>query len=222
MNPRHRFLTAAGVVLALVAVLLPGAALAHEKRTVGKYTFVVGFLNEPAIQGEPNGLDLTITDANGNPVDGAEKTLKVGIAYSGGTPKDLPLSARFGLHGKYTTQVIPTKVGSYSFVFSGTLNGDPVIETFESGPGRFDDVTSASSLEFPEAVPATADLAQQTQAANDAAQAAIQRATLFGLAGVAVGLIGVVLAIVALVARVRPVTLPEETSDQIRSTVGRG
>jgi hypothetical protein len=197
-------MTVAGAILAVVAIVLPTAALAHEKRVVGKYTFVVGFLGEPAIQGQPNGLDLTITDANGNPVQGAEKTLKVAIAYSGGTPKDLPLTARFGLPGKYTADVIPTKVGTYSFSFSGTLNGDPVNQTFESGPGRFDDVASATSLEFPVAVPATADLAQQTQAANDVAQAAMQRATLFGLGGIAVGLIGIVLAVVALLMRARP------------------
>ena len=71
----------------LLVLLFPTVALAHETKTIGKYTFKVGFLNEPPIQGEHNGLDLTITDAADNPVDGAEKTLKVGIAYSGGTPR---------------------------------------------------------------------------------------------------------------------------------------
>src|SRR5437868_3532079 len=96
-----------GALIALLAVFLPTAALAHEKRAVGDVTFVVGFLNEPSIQGQPNGLDLTITDKNGQPVEGAEKTLKVAIAYGGGTPKDLPLIARFGMKGKYTADVIP-------------------------------------------------------------------------------------------------------------------
>lgn len=171
---------------------------------MGKYTFVVGFLNEPSIQGQPNGLDLTITDANGQPVEGAEKTLKVAIAYGGGAPKDLPLRARFGLKGKYTADVIPTRAGTYSFTFTGTLNGDPVNARFESGPGRFDDVESPSSLQFPEAVPAPADLVQQTQSANTTAQTALQRATLLGLAGVAVGLVGLVVAIAAIVAATRP------------------
>src|SRR5262245_56075990 len=84
------------VVFAAILALLPATALAHERRQVGPYNFVVGWFNEPAIQGEPNSLDLTITDANGNPVEGAEKTLKVAIAFGGGTPKGLPLSARFG------------------------------------------------------------------------------------------------------------------------------
>lgn len=79
----RRTLVGLVAVLALTS-LFPLVALAHERRAVGTYTFVVGFLNEPSIQGQPNGLDLTITDANGKPVLGAEKTLKVGISYGGG------------------------------------------------------------------------------------------------------------------------------------------
>ena len=112
MFQRIRALAGAFVLAALLAAFLPGVALAHENRTVGKYTFVVGFLGEPTIQNQPNGLDLTTTDLSGNPVEGAEKTLKVAIAFSGGSPKDLPLTARFGLKGKYTADVIPTKAGN--------------------------------------------------------------------------------------------------------------
>jgi hypothetical protein len=186
------------ILVVLLASIFPSIALAHERRTVGKYTFVVGWLNEPSYQGQQNGLDLTITDANGTPVDGAEKTLKVGIAFGGGAAKDVPLRARFGLKGKYTTDVIPTKAGSYSFVFSGTLNGDAVNETFESGPGRFDDVVSPSSIEFP----AATDAASQSDASSTG-DAAVQRATIVGGAGVAVGLIGIILGAVAIAMRGR-------------------
>jgi len=203
----RRTLVVLAAVLALIG-LFPVAALAHERRAVGPDTFVVGFLNEPSIQGEPNGLDLTITDANGKPVTGAEKTLKVAISFGGGAPKDLPLTARFGLPGKYTADVIPTRAGTYAFTFTGTLNGQPVNQRFESGPNTFEDVVSPSSLQFPETVPAPADLAQQTQAANATAQAAVQRATLLGLAGIAVGLMGLVVAVVALILANRPRAIP--------------
>lgn len=118
--------------------------------------------------------------------------------------------------GKYTADVIPTRAGTYAFTFTGTVDGNAVNQRFESGPNTFDDVTSPSSLEFPEAVPAPADLAQQTQAANVTAQAAAQRATLLGLAGVAVGLVGLVVAVVAIVLANRPRAVPlieEPTSD---------
>ncbi|HLZ07163.1 MAG TPA: hypothetical protein VKT80_01125 [Chloroflexota bacterium] len=201
---RLRLSAGAALLAAILALLLPGVALAHEKRTVGKYIFVVGFIDEPAIQGLLNGLDLTITDASGSPVEGAEKTLKVAIAFGGNSPKELPLSARFGLKGQYTAVVIPTKAGSYSYIFSGTVNGDAVNETFESGPGRFGDVVPPTTFEFPAASSATSDLTPQVQSATATAQAALQRATLLGGAGIAIGLAGLVFGVVALVTRGLP------------------
>jgi hypothetical protein len=209
MSHLTRYLTAVGVAMALLAVLVPTAALAHEKRAVGKYTFVVGFVNEPTIQNQPNGLDLTITDANAKPVEGAEKTLKVAVSYAGGTPKELELNASDENPGKYSASFIPTKAGSYSFSFSGSINGDPINATFHSGPNTFDDVISPTDLQFPVAVPAPADLAQQTQDANATAQAALQRATLFGAGGIAVGLIGIIVGVVALVTRTAAVASPD-------------
>jgi hypothetical protein len=92
--------------------------------------------------------------------------------------------------GKYTADLIPTRAGSYSFTFSGAINGDPVNEKFESGPGRFADVEAASSLEFPSANPSPAEL---QRALEDARQ---QAATAYALAltGLAVGLLGLALA----------------------------
>ena len=46
---------AAGALLACA-----GLASAHEHRDVGNYTLVVGFLDEPAIANEPNGLSLRV------------------------------------------------------------------------------------------------------------------------------------------------------------------
>src|ERR671933_347783 len=119
-----------GTVAALLLILLvPGAALAHERRDVGKLQFVVGWIGEPALQGEPNGIDLRITDkASGQPVEGAEKTLKASVAFGGGQPKEFPLRARFGQKGAYTADLIPTRSGTYLFTFSGTINGQNVNE----------------------------------------------------------------------------------------------
>jgi hypothetical protein len=67
------------MTFAIAAIMLlamaPGIASAHEKRQVGAFTFVVGFINEPAIVDQPNSIDLTITDASNQPVTGVEKTL---------------------------------------------------------------------------------------------------------------------------------------------------
>jgi len=55
------------VVGVLASILVLGStqhASAHERRTVlnGRYQFVVGFLNEPAVSGEVNSVDLRVSD----------------------------------------------------------------------------------------------------------------------------------------------------------------
>jgi hypothetical protein len=187
---------AGGLLAAGIAgpALVPATALAHERREVGPYTFVVGFIVEPAIQGEPNGIDLRVTNtASGQPVEGVERTLKASIAFGGGQPKELPLRARFQMPGAYTADLIPTRAGGSVFTFSGTIDGQTINERFESGPGRFNDVTSASDLQFPEAVPAASSLATQVRQAEERAAAAEARASQaqsLGIGGVVAGLVG--------------------------------
>jgi hypothetical protein len=48
----------------LGVVLIATPALAHEKRHVGNYTFVVGFLDEPAYANVKNSLDFTICNGS--------------------------------------------------------------------------------------------------------------------------------------------------------------
>jgi plastocyanin len=52
---------AALLLTVLFAVLGTSTALAHEGRDVGDYNFVVGFINEPAVEGMLNGVSLRVT-----------------------------------------------------------------------------------------------------------------------------------------------------------------
>jgi hypothetical protein len=193
-----RVLLRGALAALLLSLFVPGAALAHERRDVGKLQFVVGWIGEPAILGEPNGIDLRITDkASGQPVEGAEKTLKATVAFGGGQPREFALRARFGQKGAYTADVIPTRSGSYIFTFSGSVGDQAVNERFESGPGRFSEVEDAARLQFPEAVPYTNELARQVQAA----EARAQSATTFGYVGTGLGVVGTILAALALARR---------------------
>ena len=64
-------------------------ALGHERRTVGPYTFVVGWINEPAYINLLNSLDLTVTETSGaKPVEGLDKTLKADLTYGGTLPPE--------------------------------------------------------------------------------------------------------------------------------------
>jgi hypothetical protein len=136
-------------------------ALGHERRTVGPYTFVVGWLNEPAYVNLLNSLDLTVTETTGaKAVEGLDKTLKADVTFGGSTtPQPLTIAARFGLPGKYSGHVMPTKVGDYTFHITGTVGTMNIDEKFESGPGRFGSIESTDPLEYPLKVTSNADLA---------------------------------------------------------------
>lgn len=164
-------------------------ASAHERRTVGKYQLVVGFVNEPAYVYQINAIDFRVTNTETNkPVEGLEKSVKSEVIVGG---KTLPvtLAARFGQPGSYAGYFLPTKTGTYIFHFTGDIEGTKLDERFESGPGRFGDVEDTVALQFPEKLADPVATASQVKAAQDAAATA-QAVAYVGLAA---GVIGVIL-----------------------------
>jgi len=195
----HLALPIGGALLSIF-LLLPGAALAHEQRDVGKYHLVVGWLNEPAIQSEMNGIDVTVTSAADQQLlEGVEKTLKAEVIV-GGNAKSMPitLQTRFRMPGKYAGYFMPTASGTYIFHFSGTINGDPVDERFESGPGRFDDVQQVQALQFPNKLPDPALAESQLADARSAANTS----RILAIAAIAVAVVALVRS--AMASRPRP------------------
>lgn len=195
------------LALTLVAIVAPEEASAHERRDLlgGKYLAVVGWLNEPAYQGQLNALSLVVTSKTekneagaDKPIEGLEQTLKAQVIVGGGQSLELRLQTRFGMPGSYAGYVEPTRAGVYTFRIYGTINGEQIDERFESGPGRFADIVSREPLQFPDPVPAApADL----QAQLDAAKSTANTARLLGIAGVVVGLLGLGAAAAALMRR---------------------
>jgi hypothetical protein len=154
---------AAMATLAIVAssfVLTSNVALGHERRNVGPYTFVVGWINEPSYVNLLNSLDLTVTETNGGKaVEGLDKTLKADLTFGGSTtPQPLVIAARFGQPGKYSGYVMPTKVGEYTFHITGTVGTTNIDEKFESGPGRFGSIESTDALQYPQKLVSNSDL----------------------------------------------------------------
>src|SRR5213592_113032 len=92
-------------------------ALGHEHRSVGPYTFVVGWVNEPAYVNAANGLSLDVTDASSSkPVEGLATTLHAEVIVGGGAKKlSLDLSTDEENPGHYGGSFIPTKTGDYIF-----------------------------------------------------------------------------------------------------------
>lgn len=166
----HRIFAIAAAIAVVVASLgiFASPAAAHERRTIGPYTFVVGWIVEPAYVGQLNALDLTVTEtASTKAVEGLEKTLRAELIAGGGaatTP--LTIATRFGLPGKYEGQVIPTRIGDYTFHITGTVGTLAIDEKFESGPGRFGAIEDVARLQFPDKVPSNSDLAKKLDDAN--------------------------------------------------------
>jgi len=181
-------------VVALLALLIPVSASAHERREVGTYKFVVGFLNEPAFQEEQNGLSVRITDkASENPVENVQDTLKAQVIF-GDQQREVTLRPVWNDPGHYKSDFYPTAAGAYTFRFFGEIEGTAIDEAFTSSPDGFDEVKAPVDVQFPVQVPVVGSLNSELVAARNAARTA----TLLGGAGLAIGAISLIVAVLAL------------------------
>jgi hypothetical protein len=179
------------LIVVMAAVWSQGTvAWAHGHTQVGDYELVIGFHNEPAYQGEPNGLDLFVTNkTTGEKIKGLEDTLKAEIVY-GSSRKALPIEPQWGEDGAYTAYVQPTQAGDYTWHIFGTINTTPVDVSMTSSPTTFSAVEPKATVAFPAAEPTPAELAQTTRTA-----------LLVGAAGTVLGLLGLVTGLLALRSR---------------------
>ena len=173
MHLVRRFTRLAAVcgTVALAATLLPAATTAHDHREVadGRYTLVVGFLEEPAVAGEPNALSLTVEehhahaedagdedhDDAGAPVEGLETSLEAEVIY-GDQTMELELKPQYGKAGSYVAYFIPTTAGDYAFRVHGEIADTPIDETFAPSPEGMRPVAPREALEFPKPAPSSA------------------------------------------------------------------
>lgn len=208
---------AALAALALSLILLlttTHAALAHESRTVGPYTFVVGFRNEPAFEGQVNGVELRVRQGEASdapPVEGLQETLQVEVTHvPSGASQTMDLRAVFGEPGRYTNDWIPTAPGQVRFRFVGAVEDLDVDEVFESGPDTFGSVESADALYFPENVTVARELEGAVRGAQSSADEALGLALgideqlsnlrTLTLAAIALAVVSIVVAAVTFVA----------------------
>jgi hypothetical protein len=191
--------------VALSIIVLAGGSLlaltqgaeAHERRQVQSYTFVVGWLAEPAILNQPNAIDLRVTKTDGGtPVTGLQETVKAQVTAEGKSV-DVPLRARFNTPGAYDGRMIPTALGSYSFKFTGTVEGATINETFTAGQGTFGLIEEGN--QFPNPIPSNQQMDETLRGfeerivnleSSGAGGGNPDTAMAVGIAGVVFGLIG--------------------------------
>ena len=195
---------------AALAVMAAAPASAHETRGGGPVRFVVGWGDEPTYTGFKNSVQVTVTEASGEPVTDLGDTLKVEV-IKGSDRRTLPLVANFriggfGTPGDYRAWLTPTRPGSYTFRLTGTVRGQNVDESFTSSPTTFNEVEDVTSIAFPARDPSTGQLATRIdrevprlETALREAEDSADGARSLAVAGVLVGALGLLTAAWALV-----------------------
>lgn len=235
MPTRIRRISLAGLAAALplISLALAPAAAAHTPQAAGEYQLEIGWLHEPALVGQPNGVQVTVTDHHGAPVtDLVPGALAVMVSTAGQDSAHFDLLPVFdaeegtGPLGEYDAALVPTAPGEYSFHIEGVIHGTTVDLTLSSQDGNFDTVVGSSEFEFPAKLPNLTEIATRldridsriealrstdpgtgalaaAQSAADAARIASASADRALLFGAIVGGAGILLAVVALAIAMR-------------------
>ena len=149
MNPKQ--------IVLIILLIFSGffsSAFGHTIDSVGEYRLEIGWMNEPVVSGETNGIELFVSSLEPNlelkeqkfkdGVSGLEKSLKIQLVF-----KDknimLPLSADHNTVGKYYAFITPTVSGFYQANILGNIGNTPV--SLSMHPPKVDD---RSYIEFPE------------------------------------------------------------------------
>src|SRR5437899_3678802 len=145
-------------VLAMVCMLALSLTItqtvsAHEERKVGPYQVAVGWADEPTYVGFKNAVEIILKDTKGKPVLNLGDTLKVEVVFGDQKSGLLTLEPAFdveegfGTPGDYQASLIPTRPGTYTFHFVGSIKGQKVDQTFTSSEKTFDSPRAPSQVE---------------------------------------------------------------------------
>lgn len=162
--------------------------LAHESTTIGPYTLIVGWVNEPPIIGERNAILLIVSNTeSGEPISGVEASLDAEVIYGGKT-------FRANLNptttaGEYHLDLIPTVRGLYNLHLFGTIGDTEVELTLEP-----EEVFGADRLQFPEAEPDS--FALEETIVNLEEQ--LQQTRTLAFVGIVVGILGIGVGVMSL------------------------
>lgn len=166
MTGKSKQFLATAISLSLVAMVVLFSPLsvkpaeAHITKVFGNYLVEVGWDNEPVYSGLENSAQVTIKKGSGDsakPVINAIKDLQISVKY-GTVTKPLDFLPSSTVDGQYEAVLIPTRVGTYSLVFTGTVEGQAIDAEIP-----LDDVASVDALNFPPSTGSSPDTANVGQ-----------------------------------------------------------
>lgn len=187
-------------------------AFGHTLDSVGEYRLEIGWMNEPVVSDETNGIELFVSPLEPgldlknqvfkNGIEGLEKTLKMQLVFDG-HKIILPFKADHNIPGKYYAFVNPTKAGYYQANILGTI-----IDTNVSLSMHPPKVDERSYIEFPETTDLTLNQLIDGHTAvvgevNDLKESVsnLEKANLemsIGYVGIIIGIIAIITAGIAL------------------------
>jgi len=128
-------------------------AFAHTVDSVGEYRLEIGWMNEPVVSGETNGIELLVSRIEPslelkqqkfeNGVSGLEKSLKLELLFKE-EKIILSLSPDHNIPGKYYAFINPTVSGFYQVNILGNIEKTPI--SLSMHPPKVDE---RSYIEFP-------------------------------------------------------------------------
>jgi hypothetical protein len=222
---RFRSALIAGPVAGSLLLSLAPVVTAHGHTSASGFNFVIGWSGEPALIGQPNGVQLFVYDADEKPItDIPADAISVVVSTAGQDSSSLSLAPAFdveegfGTPGEYSADIIPTAPGEYTFHFTGTIHDKAIDVSMSSGDETFDGMVAPADLEFPVKQPTLTEVGTRldridgrldalqsaapapgaiadAQSAATAAQSAANQALLIGAL---LGGAGLVLAVIAL------------------------
>jgi hypothetical protein len=201
--------------LALFALIIPGffgTAFGHTVDSVGDYRLEIGWMNEPVVSGETNGIELFVSPLDPglpleeqefkNGVSGLEKSLKMQLILKE-DKITLPLSADHNIPGKYYAFVNPTVSGFYQANILGNI--EDTLVSLSMHPPKVDE---RDYIEFPELSDLTLNqlidghttLVGEINDLNESVSQLEELNQQMNIAylGIGLGIIGIVIALIAL------------------------
>ena len=215
--------------LILSLLLIPsvgGIAYAHTVDAVGEYRIEIGWMNEPVMSGDTNGLELYVSPlvdcpdisiplecANSqefqNGIEGLRKLLKIQFVYDKTQTITLPLVVDHDIPGKYYAFITPTVSGYFQANLIGKILETPVNLSMHPPP-----IAERSYIEFPESsdfaltevitdnaklVERITSLENSIQNLENSSNQMQNEIDVNDIWGTAIGIIAIIIAIIALI-----------------------
>lgn len=150
MQVKMQFLLPILVIFTLVLVFsfyTVKPANAHLTKKFGNLSVTVGWSNEPALVGELNNAIVQVNQTSGKTTTGVINALANMniLAKYGGVTKSIDFVPSEQTDGLYDGKIIPTRVGSYSLVMNGTIQGQKINTEIP-----LDEVQGKQQISFPD------------------------------------------------------------------------